>query len=106
MLLKITKIIWGLFCLLFIIATIADFEQASKHPEFYRFGADFYGGDWNYKTQINYLWSNVIFFFWFAVGLYFCLRQHKVKKLKWGIMAHIVISLLWVFIIPRIAGYY
>jgi hypothetical protein len=77
-----------------------DFYQALKHPEFYHFGgegpiADF----WYYKTQELYLRSSAIMNLWFALGFLFCLLQNKFKNLKWGIVMHLFLTLLYVFII-------
>ena len=91
---KIVKILWGVFCLLWLIVECSDFYQALKYPQLYPFGAQAVSDLWYYKTQKLYLWDCVIWFFWFAVGFLFCLLQHKFQKLKWGIVIHLFFTLL------------
>ena len=95
----IIKIVWGIFCLVCLIANCPDFFNALKHPELYPFGAEAVSDLWWYNTQKLYLLSCVIWFFWFAVGLLFCLLQHKFQKLTWGIVIHLFLTLLYVVII-------
>jgi hypothetical protein len=66
---KIAKVIWGSFCLLGITSSVVVGIQSD-------------------------LWSAVILFCWFAVGLLFCLLQHKFRCLKWWIIAHCFLTLL------------
>jgi hypothetical protein len=100
---KIVKILYGIFCLLFLIVTCEDFYQALEHPEPYHFGA---GNLWYYETQELYLLSNVINFFWLAAGFLFCLLQNKFRSLEWGIAIHSIFTLLYLFVCIYRARYY
>ena len=97
---KIAKAIWGICCLFGVILFVEDFYQALKHPELYYFGSEGpVAGLWYYETQASYLWSAVMLVCWFAAGFLLCVLQHKFKILKWGIIAHCVLTLLYMLII-------
>ena len=97
---KIAKTIWGSFCLFGIILFCEDFHHALNHPELYYFGAEGpTAGIWYYKTQELYLWFAVILICWFAVGLLLCLLQYKFRFLKWGIIIHFFLSILYLILV-------
>jgi hypothetical protein len=90
------KYAWLLFCLLFLIAGCIDFYSVLKNPDIYPFGAEGPYPYW-YKTQRLYLWFDAIFIIWFAMGFLFCLLQNKFKNFKWGIIIHLIVTLLYVY---------
>ena len=93
----VTKIIWAIVCLFFVVLWSADFYTALKTPEAYPFGSEGpVAGWWSYKTQQNYLISGMILIVWFLIGLAFCLFQHKREKLKYGIAVHIAATCIYI----------
>jgi hypothetical protein len=97
---KIAKVIWGIFCLFGCTVFCEDFYQAFNHPEQYPFGAEGpVAGIWYYKTQTAYLWFDVILICWFSVGILLCSLQHKFRSLKWGILTHCILTLLYMIIV-------
>ena len=96
---KLTKGIWGSFCVFGIILFCEDFYQALQHPELYPLGAEGpIAGIWHYRTQELYLLFGMILVFWFVAGFLLCLLHHKYQHLKWGIIAHCFLTLLYILI--------
>jgi hypothetical protein len=94
---KIVKIVWGIFCLLFLVVVCNDFYEALIYQERYYFGSGGPAPIW-YKTQELYLWHGAIMSFWFAAGFLFCLLQNKFRNIKWGIVMHLFFTLLYIFV--------
>jgi hypothetical protein len=90
MALKIVKITWAIFCLFILILFSTD------NPELYFFGS----GPHNvlgYRTLNEYICFTIILMIWYAMGFLFCLLQNKFKNLKWGIVIHLVVTLLYIY---------
>ena len=97
---KITKIIWAVFCLFFVWLLSGDFYTAFRTPELYPFGSEGPVADfWCYETQKSYLIYSAVLIVWFFIGLMACLFQHKKEKLKYGIVAHIISTFIYVLVI-------
>ena len=92
----VIKVVWGILCLLMSIVLCDDFYEALKYPEKYYFGSEAMG--YLYKTQELYLYTDIVLFFWFAGGFLFCLLQRKFQKLKWEIIIHLLLTLLYIVI--------
>jgi len=98
--LKITKIIWAIVCSFFMWLWSDDFYTAFKTPEIYHFGGEGpLGGLWWDETQKAYLIFGAILVIWFFIGLMLCLFQYKKEKLKYGIIAHIIATFIYVIVI-------
>jgi hypothetical protein len=101
MVLKITKIIWAVICLFCAwLWGVDDFYMAFKTPKKNPFGSEGPVADflW-YEIQKAYLICGAVLIVWFFIGLMFCLFQHKIKKLKYGIIAHIIATFIYVIVI-------
>jgi len=96
--LNVVRIVWAIFCLFFLTVMLHDFYQALKHPELYHFGEENPFVFWYYWTQKLYLSFSVAWIFWNIAGFLFCVLQNKFKNLKWGMIIHIVITLLYLFV--------
>ena len=96
---KITKIIWVIICLFFLLLFSHDFYTALTTPEIYPFGSEGpVAGWWAYETQQNYLISVAVLIVWFLIGLMLCLFQHKREKLKYAIAAYIIATIIYIII--------
>jgi len=93
---KITKIIWGIICLFYVLLMSDDFYTALKTPEIYHLGGEELIADgWLYEPQKLYLTDCAISIIWFLIGLMLCLFQHKMEKLKYGIAIHIIMTFIF-----------
>jgi len=99
MILKITKIIWGIICLFFVWLWSDDFYTAFKTPEIYHFGHEGPVSLWWDKTQKDYLTFDIVLIIWFFIGLMLCLFQHKREKLKYGIAIHAIMTFIYVIVV-------
>ena len=95
---KITKIVWGAICLFFIFVLSVDIQEAIANPELYFFGSGPHNS-LGYKSLNEYIYYSIILIIWFVIGFLFCLLQHKLRNLKWGIIIHLFLTLLYVVII-------
>jgi len=91
----IIKIIWSIICLVFVVVSCLDFCDAVNYRERYHFGGEGPIADyWWYNTQTLYLWYDIFCVIWFLVGIAFCILQYKFNNLKWGILIHIILTLM------------
>ena len=96
----ILKFSWLVICLFFVWLWSDDFYTALETPEIYHFGSEGPIDLWWYKNQKAYLISGAILVFWFFIGSMLCMFQHKRERLKYGIVAHIFITIIYfVFVI-------
>jgi len=103
MILKITKIVWGIICLIFVLVPSADFYMALVTPEKYHFGGEGPIADYpNYKTQEIYLTTSAVMIIWFFIGLMLCLFQRKSEKLKYGVAAHIIATFIYGIVVNMV----
>ena len=76
---KAVKIIWGIPCfLLFIYRFVAIYRELMR--------------PWYYE---GIFWYSAIVSFWPVIGIAFCLLQNKFQNLKWGIIIHLILTLLF-----------
>jgi len=81
---KIFKILWGAFCLLMVITVCRDVYGVYESVD----------GDIDYRVFLGMC-------FWFAIGFLFCLLQNKIRNFKWGIIIHLLLTLLFTYLFVR-----
>ena len=91
------KGIWTIVCLFFMWLWSDDFYTAYRTPEIYNFGEECPGDLW--CTQESYLFFSAILVVWFFCGLILCLVQHRKGILKYGIVAHIIATFMYIIVL-------
>ena len=88
---SISRILWGLCCLLLLWVVVADSIQFSKHPELYPIGCE--GLGWSYESSENYIFTSRVAIGWSAIGFVAsaCYRFKYSGKI---LLVHFVLTLL------------
>ena len=88
---SISRILWGLCCLLLLWAVVADSIQFSKHPGLYQIGWE--GLRWRYECSENYTFTGWAAIGWNIIGFVAsaCYRFKYSGKI---LLVHFVLTLL------------
>lgn len=91
----VSRILWGLCCLLLTVVYAGDYIYFTKHPELYPIGCE--GLGWSYASSGNYALASLITVVWSFAGVvisvcYRCRYSGKILLTHFALTVILILS--------------